>query len=267
MLEAGSKEFHDFMDFLGEKVKLKGYKGFRGGLDVNENTTGTHSYAGAYNNFDIMYHVSTCLPFSEVNPQQVERKRHIGNDVVVIVFQDGPTGSKLSFDVTIVLHVLILIRHTGGFRPTTIQSKFNHVYIVVQVLKDSKSSRGKSKSPSRRSSNPPKRGRSSSRESEQVSSKVMPTKRPSKKNLKKASSKKEVVSPIKGEKESVESSSPKYKVAIISKHGVKPHGPVLPEKKVWSANDDFKEFLLTKSSYPVAHLYSTNPINVLNNQW
>jgi len=51
-----------------------------------------------------MYHVSTLLPHSKANKQQVERKRHIGNDVVVIVFQDGPTPS---------------------FKPTTITSKFN----------------------------------------------------------------------------------------------------------------------------------------------
>jgi RAP1 GTPase activating protein 1 len=114
--ESGSDAFNNFLDFLGEKVKLKGYKGYNGGLDVHENTTGTHSYATKHEGFEIMFHVSTLLPHSAINRQQLERKRHIGNDVVVIVFQDGPNG---------------------GFNPKTISSKFNHVYAVVQLVKDS----------------------------------------------------------------------------------------------------------------------------------
>ena len=34
-----------------------------------------------------MFHVSTMLPFTETDVQQVEKKRHIGNDLIVIVFQ------------------------------------------------------------------------------------------------------------------------------------------------------------------------------------
>ena len=33
-----------------------------------------------------MFHVSTMLPRSESDTQQIERKRHIGNDIVMIVF-------------------------------------------------------------------------------------------------------------------------------------------------------------------------------------
>lgn len=36
-----------------------------------------------------MFHVSTLLPFKETDPSRVERKRHIGNDVCVIVFKEG----------------------------------------------------------------------------------------------------------------------------------------------------------------------------------
>ena len=31
-----------------------------------------------------MWHVSTYLPFSDVNSQQLERKRHLGNDIVLV---------------------------------------------------------------------------------------------------------------------------------------------------------------------------------------
>jgi hypothetical protein len=37
-----------------------------------------------------MFHVSTLLPFFPEDPQQVERKRHLGNDVVIVIFREGP---------------------------------------------------------------------------------------------------------------------------------------------------------------------------------
>ncbi len=38
-----------------------------------------------------MFHVSTMLPYSKKDHQQIERKRHLGNDAVLIVFHDGTT--------------------------------------------------------------------------------------------------------------------------------------------------------------------------------
>src|SRR5690554_4666957 len=64
--------------------------------------------------FDVMFHVSTLLPFSSVNRQQIERKRHIGNDIAVLLFLD----SSQTF-----------------FIPSTITSKYNHIYGVVQFLR------------------------------------------------------------------------------------------------------------------------------------
>ena len=37
-----------------------------------------------------MFHVSTLLPYTPGCDQQVGRKRHIGNDLVVILFQVSP---------------------------------------------------------------------------------------------------------------------------------------------------------------------------------
>ena len=43
-----------------------------------------------------MYHVAPLLPFYEKDAQQLERKRHVGNDVVNVIFVEGdepvPTG-------------------------------------------------------------------------------------------------------------------------------------------------------------------------------
>eukprot|EP01098_Paradermamoeba_levis_P004302 TRINITY_DN184_c0_g1_i3.p1 TRINITY_DN184_c0_g1~~TRINITY_DN184_c0_g1_i3.p1 ORF type:complete len:412 (+),score=78.23 TRINITY_DN184_c0_g1_i3:416-1651(+) len=109
--DEGSPEFEEFLQLLGQKIELKGWKGFRGGLDVDNNTTGSHSWWTDFHGFEIMFHVSTLLPFSTENRQQLERKRHIGNDVVAIVFQDAATP----------------------FSPKILTSKFNHVYAVVAV--------------------------------------------------------------------------------------------------------------------------------------
>jgi hypothetical protein len=38
---------------------------------------------------EIMFHVSTLLPFTPNNRQQLPRKRYIGNDIVTVVFQVG----------------------------------------------------------------------------------------------------------------------------------------------------------------------------------
>jgi hypothetical protein len=43
-----SEEFEIFMEMMGSKVELEGFTGFRGGLDVHTNTTGTHSYYTTY---------------------------------------------------------------------------------------------------------------------------------------------------------------------------------------------------------------------------
>lgn len=59
-----SPAFRDFMDWLGERVELSGWSKFRGGLNVTDNATGTHSYYTTIEreNVEIMFHVSTELP-------------------------------------------------------------------------------------------------------------------------------------------------------------------------------------------------------------
>ena len=89
----GSEAFHQFLDFLGERIELQGWNKFRGGLDVKTNTTGTHAYFAKFDESEIIFHVSTLLPHDELNSQQLERKRHLGNDVVLIIFLDTEDAS------------------------------------------------------------------------------------------------------------------------------------------------------------------------------
>ena len=52
-------------------------------------SSGTHSVFTKWNDYEIMFHVSTLLPYVKNDSQQVERKKYLGNDIVNIVFQEG----------------------------------------------------------------------------------------------------------------------------------------------------------------------------------
>ncbi|XP_055957265.1 signal-induced proliferation-associated 1-like protein 1 isoform X1 [Patella vulgata] len=110
--ENGSPAFDEFMNLIGQKIRLKGFDKYRGGLDCKTDSTGTNSYYTTFNNSEIMFHVSTMLPFTSNNIQQLFRKRHIGNDIITIIFQEA--GSL-------------------PFTPKTVRSQFQHVFIIVRV--------------------------------------------------------------------------------------------------------------------------------------
>ena len=99
-----------FLDMIGRRVALSEHSGYRGGLDTQFGQTGQHSVYTEHMGKEIMYHVATLLPFSETDTQQLQRKRHIGNDIVSLVFQEGSTP----------------------FSPDMVTSHFLHAYIVVQ---------------------------------------------------------------------------------------------------------------------------------------
>eukprot|EP01105_Mastigella_eilhardi_P002156 TRINITY_DN1257_c0_g1_i2.p1 TRINITY_DN1257_c0_g1~~TRINITY_DN1257_c0_g1_i2.p1 ORF type:complete len:856 (-),score=207.59 TRINITY_DN1257_c0_g1_i2:78-2291(-) len=105
-------QFEEFLDFLGERVALQGWTKFRGGLDVSNNLTGSHSVYTTFMDFEVMFHVSTLLPNQPNDKQKIERKRHIGNDVVTIVFKEQSGPDDL-------------------FSPAIITSHFNHCFFVV----------------------------------------------------------------------------------------------------------------------------------------
>uniref|UniRef100_A0AC34F1L5 Rap-GAP domain-containing protein n=1 Tax=Panagrolaimus sp. ES5 TaxID=591445 RepID=A0AC34F1L5_9BILA len=110
--ECSSPALEEFLDFLGQRVRLKGFENYKGGLDTRGDTTGEHSIYTEYHSHEVMFHVSTMLPFTPNNRQQLSRKRHIGNDMVTIIFQE-PGASP--------------------FSPITVRSHFQHVFIIVRV--------------------------------------------------------------------------------------------------------------------------------------
>ncbi|GAB1604461.1 signal-induced proliferation-associated 1-like protein 2 isoform X2 [Argonauta hians] len=104
--------FDEFLECIGNRVRLKGFEKYRGQLDNKMDSTGTHSIYATFNDYEIMFHVSTLLPFTPSNKQQLLRKRHIGNDIVTIVFQEP--GAL-------------------PFTPKSVRSHFQHVFLIVQV--------------------------------------------------------------------------------------------------------------------------------------
>ncbi|KRX91538.1 Rap1 GTPase-activating protein 1, partial [Trichinella pseudospiralis] len=107
-----SDKMEEFLEFIGEKVQLRNFKGFRGGLDTVHGQTGEESFYTKFKDREIMFHVSTLLPYTVGDAQQLQRKRHIGNDIVAIIFQDDNTP----------------------FVPDMIASHFLHAYIVVTFV-------------------------------------------------------------------------------------------------------------------------------------
>lgn len=71
----------------GQRIRLRGFEGYKAGLDTRTDSTGTHAVAATHRGAEVTFHVSTMLPFTPNNRQQLLRKRHIGNDIVTIVFQ------------------------------------------------------------------------------------------------------------------------------------------------------------------------------------
>ncbi|XP_048062558.1 signal-induced proliferation-associated 1-like protein 1 isoform X4 [Megalobrama amblycephala] len=111
--EAAGPALEEFLQLLGERVRLKGFSKYRAQLDTKTDSTGTHSLYTNFKDYEIMFHVSTMLPYTPNNKQQLLRKRHIGNDIVTIVFQEP--GAK-------------------PFSPKNIRSHFQHVFVVVRAL-------------------------------------------------------------------------------------------------------------------------------------
>lgn len=107
-----SNVFKEFLSLLGDRIKLKGFDKYKGGLDTVHDLTGSESVYTHIKGIEIMFHVSTMLPHEENDQQKLQKKRHIGNDIVCVAFiEDDDTY----------------------FWPACIKSHFLHTFIVVKT--------------------------------------------------------------------------------------------------------------------------------------
>ncbi|KAG8186607.1 hypothetical protein JTE90_019929 [Oedothorax gibbosus] len=111
--------FDEFLSVLGERIRLKGFDKYKGGLDSVHDLTGTESVYTSWRGIEVIFHVSTMLPHEEHDPQKLQKKRHIGNDIVCVAF--------LEADDTM-------------FSPTCIKSHFLHTFICVRSSPSTKTS-------------------------------------------------------------------------------------------------------------------------------
>ena len=107
---SGTQPYNRFLSGLGTKVCLKNAIFNTQGLDREFDQDGTYTYAWRDRVTEIVFHVSTMMPTDlENDPQCTNKKRHIGNEFVKIIYN----GSGLSFDFD------------------TFGSQFNYVNIIV----------------------------------------------------------------------------------------------------------------------------------------
>ena len=104
----GSSDFYDFLNGLGTKMQLENAQfNTQGLLDKQD---GLSAYAWRDRVSEIVYHVPVLMPTNlEDDPHCVNKKRHIGNDFVNIIF--NRSGNPFDFN--------------------TFPSEFNYVNIVV----------------------------------------------------------------------------------------------------------------------------------------
>ncbi|UYV79840.1 hypothetical protein LAZ67_18000885, partial [Cordylochernes scorpioides] len=66
----GSPLFDEFLSVLGDRVRLRGFDKYKGGLDTVHDLTGTESVYTCWQGIEIMFHVSTLLPHEDNDPQK-----------------------------------------------------------------------------------------------------------------------------------------------------------------------------------------------------
>lgn len=107
---SGSSDYVTFLNGLGTLTKLRGSKFNSQGLDREYDTDGEYTFCWRDKVTEMVFHVTTQMPTNlERDPICINKKRHIGNDFVNIIFNDS--GTPFKFD--------------------TFPSEFNYVNIVI----------------------------------------------------------------------------------------------------------------------------------------
>lgn len=107
---SGSSDYVEFLNGIGTLTKLKGAEFNTQGLDREYDTDGQYTFCWRDRVTEIVFHVTTQMPTNlDHDPQCINKKKHIGNDFVNIIFNDS--GMPFKFD--------------------TFPSEFNYVNIVI----------------------------------------------------------------------------------------------------------------------------------------
>ncbi|XP_077979844.1 tuberin-like [Glandiceps talaboti] len=110
----GSARYVEFLRGLGQLINLKDSTGneiYTGGLDHN-GADGKFAYSWQDDVMQVIFHVATLIPNKSSDPNCNQKKLHIGNDFITIIYNDSNEPYQLG----------------------TIKGQFNFVEIVIQPL-------------------------------------------------------------------------------------------------------------------------------------
>ncbi|XP_078200438.1 tuberin isoform X7 [Callithrix jacchus] len=112
--EHGSYRYTEFLTGLGRLIELKDCqpdKVYLGGLDVC-GEDGQFTYCWHDDIMQAIFHIATLMPTKDVDKHRCDKKRHLGNDFVSIVYNDSGEDFKLG----------------------TIKGQFNFVHVIITPL-------------------------------------------------------------------------------------------------------------------------------------
>ncbi|XP_019662830.1 tuberin isoform X3 [Ailuropoda melanoleuca] len=112
--EHGSYRYTEFLTGLGKLIELKDCqpdKVYLGGLDVC-GEDGQFTYCWHDDIMQAVFHIATLMPTKDVDKHRCDKKRHLGNDFVSIVYNDSGEDFKLG----------------------TIRGQFNFVHVIISPL-------------------------------------------------------------------------------------------------------------------------------------
>ena len=111
--DSKSELFAEFVRGLGWTIDIPSHKGYLGGLDPKLTTGSTAPYY-ANSIMEVVFHDISAMPtnHSSSDDQQIHKKRHVGNDIVHVVYSE----------------------HCCDYHPSTITSQFNDAHIIVYPL-------------------------------------------------------------------------------------------------------------------------------------
>uniref|UniRef100_A0A8C5QM62 TSC complex subunit 2 n=1 Tax=Leptobrachium leishanense TaxID=445787 RepID=A0A8C5QM62_9ANUR len=113
--EHGSYRYTQFLTGMGKLIELKDTqpdKIFLGGLDGRSGDDGLFTYCWHDDIMQVIFQITTLMPNNEIDPQRCNKKRHVGNNFVNIVYNDSGEFYKLG----------------------TIRGQFNFVDVNIQPL-------------------------------------------------------------------------------------------------------------------------------------
>lgn len=112
--EHGSYRYTEFLTGLGRLIELKDCqpdKVYLGGLDVC-GEDGQFTYCWHDDIMQAVFHIATLMPTKDVDKQRCDKKRHLGNDFVSIIYNDSGEDFELG----------------------TIKGQFNFVHVIITPL-------------------------------------------------------------------------------------------------------------------------------------